>query len=122
MFSMEVERPPLGVFGVGHPEQPLPSVRRSDARSTQIGSPDFIAHSFQVSSYSSEPFTSKLARNLLSKRDCRLSVSNKLFEYWPEVALVCFATLLPGLTEWLAGTGAGPDRLVVWPSGKSQSE
>lgn len=42
--------------GVGHPEQPLPDVRRADARSAQIGSPDGIAHRFQINSYSGEPF------------------------------------------------------------------
>src|SRR5690606_30346224 len=44
--------------GVGHPEKPLPDVRRADARSAQIGGPDGISHCFQVSSYSGEPFTS----------------------------------------------------------------
>jgi len=53
-------------FGVGYPEQPLPDVRRADARSAQIGGPNPIAHRFQVSTYSGEPFTSSRARNLLS--------------------------------------------------------
>jgi hypothetical protein len=45
----------------------LPDVRRSDARSAQIGGPDGISHSLQVSAYSGEPFTSIVARNLFSK-------------------------------------------------------
>src|SRR5690606_22919432 len=54
-------------IGVGHPPKPLPDVRRTDARSAQIGGPEGISHCFQVSTYSGEPFTSISARNLLSK-------------------------------------------------------
>lgn len=42
-------------FGVGHPPQSLPDVRRPDARSAQIGGPDAISQCFQVSAYSGEP-------------------------------------------------------------------
>lgn len=55
--------------GVGHPPQPLSDVRRADARSAQIGAPDSISQSFQVSTYSGEPRPSSLARNLLSSDD-----------------------------------------------------
>jgi hypothetical protein len=37
------------------PPDPLPDVRRADARSAQIGGPDIISHRFQVSSYTGEP-------------------------------------------------------------------
>lgn len=56
-------------MGVGHPPQALPDVRRTDARSAQIGGPDGISQRFQVSPYSGEPFASKARRNLLSKDD-----------------------------------------------------
>ena len=46
-------------FGVGHPVEPLPDVRRPDARSAQIGGPDDIAQCFQVSAYSGEPAPAK---------------------------------------------------------------
>jgi hypothetical protein len=64
-------------FGVGRPIKPLSSLRRSDARSAQIGGPDFIAHRFQVIANSGEPFTSKEASNLLSKDRCRLALGDK---------------------------------------------
>jgi hypothetical protein len=51
--------PPASVVGVAHPEQSLSEVRRPRPRSAQIGGPDGIAQCFQVSTYSSEPFTSK---------------------------------------------------------------
>ena len=60
------------VRGVGHPPKPLPDVRRARARSRQIGGPDGISQCFQISTYSGEPFTSKLARNLFSKDCCRM--------------------------------------------------
>lgn len=41
--------------GVGQPPKALPDVRRADARSAQIGSPDGISQCFQISSYSGEP-------------------------------------------------------------------
>jgi hypothetical protein len=46
--------------GVGHPEKALSDVRRPRARSAQIGGPDCISHTFQVSTYSGEPFASSL--------------------------------------------------------------
>jgi len=57
--------------GVGHadPVEPLPDVRRADARCAQIGSRPGIAHSFQVSEHSGEPFTPSAARNLFAKDD-----------------------------------------------------
>jgi hypothetical protein len=57
------------VSGVGHPEQSLSDMRRRDARSAQIGARDGIAHSFQVSKYSGEPFKSSASANLLSKQN-----------------------------------------------------
>jgi hypothetical protein len=46
------------VLGVGHPEQPLADVRRADARSRKISSPDGVALRLQVSVYSGEPAVS----------------------------------------------------------------
>jgi hypothetical protein len=69
--------------GVGHPEQSLSDVRRADARSAQIGCPDFIAQCFQVNTYSGEPFTSIAARNLLSNDDCRPALGDESQEVGP---------------------------------------
>lgn len=58
---------PIEARGVGTPINPLPDLRRADARSAQIGGPDLISTSFQVSTNSGEPFVSIAVRNLLSK-------------------------------------------------------
>jgi len=103
---------------VGHPVQPLPDVRRPDARSAQIGGPDRISQCFQVSAYSGEPFTSKLARNLFSKHNWRTALGDEASKLGPEVPLVGFRFPLPRRAERLAGTGAGPDGFVGGPSGE----
>jgi hypothetical protein len=49
--------PPLGMVGVGHPNEPeaLSDVRRADARSAHICRPEGVARSFHVSAYKVEP-------------------------------------------------------------------
>lgn len=97
-------------------------MRRADARSAQIRGPDGIAQSFQVCTYSGEPFASKFARNLFAKRDCSFAEGDKIPEDGPEMARVGFARLPARATEGLAGTGAGPNRSGVWPAGQAQGE
>jgi hypothetical protein len=106
--------------GVGHPDQPLPDVRRADARSAQIGGPDGISHCFQVSAYSGEPFTSILRRNLLSKDRCRTALGDEAVKSGPEVSFVGMALALSCARKRLTGTGAGPDGLVVGPAGEAE--
>ena len=69
--------PASTLLGVGHEVKPLSDVRRPDARSAQIGGPTGIPQLFQVSTYSGEPCTSSLARNLLSKDDWRAALFDK---------------------------------------------
>ena len=96
--------PCCATVGVGHPVQPLADVRRADARSAQIGGPDRISQCFQVSSYSNEPFTSILARNLLSKADWRPALGDEVSKSGPKVSLVGFPFPLAGDGERLART------------------
>ncbi|HUD73749.1 MAG TPA: hypothetical protein VMQ76_01655 [Terracidiphilus sp.] len=112
--------PPVGVFGVGHPKKSLPDMRRTLARSAQIGGPDRIAHSFQVSAYSGEPFTSSRARNLLAKADCRAAVADKVSEERPQVSLIICSQSFSSAAKRLARATAGPDRFIVRPSGEAQ--
>jgi hypothetical protein len=86
---------------------------RARARSAQIGGPDCISHSFQVSAYSGEPFTSVLARNLLSKDCWRAALGDKAAELGPEMAGVGHAKALTRSRERLAGARAGPDRTLI---------
>jgi len=96
--------PPVLSFarGVGHPKQSLSDMGRARARSAQIGGPDCISQCFQVSTYSSEPFTSILARNLLSKDDWRAVLLDEVSEDWPEVSFIVFSPSLAGVRERLA--------------------
>jgi len=72
-----------GHVGVGHPEKPLPPVRRADARSAQIGSPAGISQIFQVKANSGEPFAPIRARNLLSKDRCRSALGDETVKSGP---------------------------------------
>jgi hypothetical protein len=105
---------------VGHPEQPLSPVRRSDARSAQIGSPAGISQSFQVKANSGEPFTSILARNLLSKHRCRSALGDEGVKSGPKVALVCVALSLASARKRLTGTASSPDSGAAFESGPPQ--
>jgi hypothetical protein len=73
----------VGVDECAKPEQPLPPVRRADARSAQIGCPAGISQLFQVKANSGEPFTSILARNLLSKHRCRAALGDEVVKSGP---------------------------------------
>jgi hypothetical protein len=108
------------VSGVGHEEQPLPDVRRPDARSAQIRSPDGVALSFQVSANNVEPREASPARNLLSKDDWRAALADEAEPVGPEVPLVCGAASLAGDGEGLARAAPGPDGPVVGPAGEPE--
>ena len=103
-----VQCSPSRCAGVGHPPQPLPDMRRADARSAEIGGPDGIAHSFQVSAYTGEPRPSKLRRNLLASDACRAALRDEAEELGPEVAGVGSSLLLAGGAERLARTASSP--------------
>jgi hypothetical protein len=109
---VDIERPPLGVFGVGHPdctpEEPLPDVGCARARSAQIGGPDNISQCFQVSAYSGEPFPSSLARNLLAKQRDRSALFDKLVENGPQVSFIFMSSLFTGYRERLAVVDDNP--------------
>jgi hypothetical protein len=105
-------------IGDGHPIEPLPDVRRTDARSAQICSPNGVVRAFQVNVYRVEPHEASRARNLLSKDDCRLALADEVEEGRPQVPLVgksCFLVLLRG-AEGLARAAAGPHGPVTGPS------
>jgi hypothetical protein len=107
---------------VRHPVQPLPPVRRSDARSAQIGSPDGISQVFHVKANSGEPFTSIRARNLLSKDDCRTALGDEVVKSGPKVALVGVTLALARARKRLTGTGACPDAGDTFESCPPQGE
>ena len=71
------------VVGVGHPVKSLPDMRRTDARSAQIGSPDGVTRSFQVSLYKVEPSEAVTACNLLANDDVRAALRDEVEKCGP---------------------------------------
>jgi len=80
---MLTDRPPFGVFGVGHPIKSLPYVRSTDARSAGIKRPDGVARYFQVNRYKVEPSESVFRRNLLAKDRDRTALFDEIEERGP---------------------------------------
>jgi hypothetical protein len=91
-------------------------MRSTDARSAQIGRPDGVTLSFQVSRNSVEPHESSRARNLLAKDDWRVALADEPEPSRPEVALVVCPASASGDAEGLAGTTSGPNRELIWPA------
>jgi hypothetical protein len=120
IFDGSEQRPPFGVFGVGHEPEPLPDVERADARSAQIRRPDGVVLAFQVSRNTVEPSKSIRARNLFAKDDCRAALANEPEPRRPKMARIGGAIAFPGGREWLTGATPAPDSAVVRPSGKSE--
>ncbi|SPR97370.1 hypothetical protein CBM2634_A170100 [Cupriavidus taiwanensis] len=105
------------VVGVGHPVQPVSDVRGTDARSRERDRPDPVSQSFQVSLYKVDPRICVLARNLLSKDDCRAALADEVEEVRPKVPLISKRKSCACLAERLARTGTRPNRSIVAPTG-----
>jgi len=112
---MLTERPPLGVFGVGHEPQPLPDVRYPDAVCAQYGHPAGVARALQVSENSVEPAVSNRRFNLLPKDDWRAALADEPEPVGPEMAGVIGSLAPAGCAEWLARAGSGPDGPILRP-------
>jgi len=104
------------------PINPTSGVGRGDARSTQIGSRDFISKSFQLNKYSGEPFKSVFACNLLAKDRCRSALGDEIPPSRPHMALVVEAFVKPEIAERLAGTRACPNNPLSRESGPIKGE
>lgn len=116
--------PPLGSMacGVGHPIEPVPDVRGTDARRRKRDRPDGVIHGFHVILYKVDPSIRVVARNLLSKNNCRSALADEVVPGWPQVPLVSKCQSFACLGERLAGTGAGPDGPVVGPACAAQCQ
>lgn len=108
--------------GLGHPEEAIPDMRRPDARSRNIRSPEGVLFRLQVSSYSIEPAVSSRSTNLFPKDAHRLTLAEEGIENGPKVPFVGFFLLLASFTEWLAGARGCPNRSSCWPAGKSEGK
>lgn len=106
--------------GVGHEPQPLPDVRRTDARSAEIDRPDGVTRTFQVSVNKVEPVETVAACNLLAKHDARAALRDEVVPRGPKVPLVSKPASAACRAERLARTAARPDRAVVRPAGEAQ--
>jgi hypothetical protein len=92
---------------------------RPDARSAKLRKPQSVRIFLHVSLYSREPSQSSRSRNLLTKDDVRAALGDEFPKRRPEVARVVFAEAFTGDGERLAWAGAGPDWLIVGPSGET---
>jgi hypothetical protein len=90
------------------PVASVPDVRRTDARSRKRNRPEGVTQGFQVSAYKVDPRVCVLARNLLSKDDCRAALADKVEPRGPEVPLVIHPCSFACRAERLAGTASGP--------------
>ena len=90
-------------FGVGHPEEALPDVRRTEARSAEIETCEGVFRSFQVIAYIVEPAEAVFARNLLTKDNVRAALRYKTKPCGEEVALIVFSLPFSTGAERLAG-------------------
>ena len=93
-------------------------MRRPDARSAQIGTPEGISQCLHVSLYSGEPRPASLASNLFAKDDWREALANEAAHFGPEVSGVVRSGTFAGDGEGLARTTSGPNRFLCWPSGE----
>ena len=71
------------VVGVGHPVVSVADVRSTDARRRERDTPEGVTHAFHVSLYKVDPRICVLARNLLSKESCRLSLRDEVLPGGP---------------------------------------
>lgn len=117
---MSTERPPLGVFGVGHEPQPLPEVRRADAVCAQYDRPDGVVFALHVCLNKIKPAVPHRRFNLLTKHDARAALSDEMEPVGPEVPLVSVPSASACRAVRLAGTRPRPDRLVGGPSGAGE--
>ena len=108
---------PSALRAVGHPIQPVSDVRSTDARSRKRDRPEGVVQAFQVILNKVEPRFCVLARNLLSKDDCRAALADEVEPARPEVPLVSKSSAFACRAERLARTGTGPNRSIIWPAG-----
>jgi hypothetical protein len=71
------------VVGVTRPVRSVSDVRRADARRRKRDTPEGVTHAFQVSVYKVDPRVDSLARNLLSKDDCRPTLRDEMLPGGP---------------------------------------
>ncbi len=115
--------PPLSASvcsGVGHPVQSLSDMRRTDARSADIGRPEGVVRTFQVSVYKVEPSEPVLACNLLAKDNSRSSLADEVEERGPKVPLISKPAAFACDGERLAGAASSPHRPVIGPTCESE--
>jgi hypothetical protein len=117
---------PSALVGVGHvagdPVEPLANVRGVDRESRNICRPAGVTFSRQISAHSVEPTIASLPRNLLSHDDRGPDGGDEAMEVGPQVPWIVCTGAFSCDAERLARARSGPDRPVVWPSGKTEGE
>jgi hypothetical protein len=106
---------------VGHsdPVEAAALVWRIDGASRDIDAPAGVAFALQISAHSVEPTIASLSRNLLSHEDRGPAGTDEATKVRPQMPWIICSEAFARDRERLARAGAGPERLVVWPSGHS---
>jgi hypothetical protein len=117
LFGSLIAPPRSFESGERHPENPVSSMRRADARSRESNRPAGVAFRFQISENSIEPSVCNCLFNLFSKDRCRSTLADEIEKHWPKVTVVFTALSLSGAAEGLAGETGRPNRSICWPAG-----
>ena len=104
----------------GDEPQPLPDVRRTDARSRDTDRCEGVTRSFQVRVNKVEPAVPNRRFNLLTKDNRRAALVNEMEPEGPQVPLVSKPRAPACRAERLAGATSGPDGTAVGPAGKAE--
>ena len=90
---------------MGNNPAPLSLMGGLDGDSTEYENPDFVIFFRQIR-YRAVEFHIDEPSNIFSNNISRDALFDDSKHFRPEVAVICLASLLPGLTEWLAGESA----------------
>lgn len=99
----------------GHDEEPLPTVRSPDVRSSEQNARASVAQIFKVSEHSVEP-EGNMTGDVLEDAEPRSEIVDDVADGRPEVPLVVFAGALAGEAEGLTGVSRNDEihRSTPW--------
>jgi hypothetical protein len=90
---------------VGHNPDSISSVRGIDTASWNNNRFDFVTFCFQVNVHLVECHVDDPS-NIFTNDPSRPCLAYDSEHFWPEIAVICLASLPPGKAEWLAGESA----------------
>jgi len=92
---------------VGNNPKPVAAMPRTDGASRKYNRPDFVVRAFQIRPDEIERHSGETI-NVFNNAPSGSACVNNAQHLWPEMAVICRADSLPGITKWL----------TWWTSGK----